>query len=572
MIRNKLLGMFILFLTGILLSCTNDVEKEREQPAENTREICFSLKAQSDIILTRSATSLVGMQWKIYCFDDQYNYQFAKEGTITDASGNIKISITKGKIFRFLFLVAKENVTLPSLQEGDTYWNLAVHTPQLPLADPMAVLASQGNQDGTLRIATFSSVIEIDLLPRATRIIVQKGKGVSADVKVNSVQFQQAASSATFAHIAPQHYADYEELPTMGKTSFLTTVSPEDGVCYMLPGICAPYSGVGATLNITDDKGEKKTITVSIPKGKVLNATGGKTYYITLSTNEVGALSAAWTTRTSKKTLRLASQNLWGKSAKAAVDYFHKIDADVMCAQECNNLIAEEVEAYGLYIHSHTNNGQGRCSIISKYPFEETTPHRYGVYIHLGDGIKVLVMNCHGAFKPYGPYQLNGIDYGGFPATSDVNSVIETNKNARKDMVEALLEDFRSATTQFVSISGDFNEPSWFDWTEATTQAGLSTYVVQWPTSHALWKGGIKGDAYRTVHPDPVTHPGFTWTPRPAAKDTKDRIDLTLYNVNEYTTVKSCKVVGESENTSDIIILPWIFDHRGLYTEFIYEL
>lgn len=273
----------------------------------------------------------------------------------------------------------------------------------------------------------------------------------------------------------------------------------------------------------------------------------------------------------SKKTLRLVSQNIWGKSTKDAVDHFYKLDADVMCMQECNHIIAEEVEAYGLYIHSHNNNTQGRCSIISKYPFEGTTPNKFGVYIHLGDSIKILVMNCHGAYKPYGPYQLNGINYGGFRATNDVNGVIEANKNARKDMVEALLEDFRSATTQFVSISGDFNEPSWLDWTTATTQAGLSTYVVQWPTTYALWKGGVKGDAYRTIHPDPVAHPGFTWSSKPGARDTKDRIDLTLYNINEHTSVKSCKVVGESDDTSDIVILPWIFDHRGLCTEFVYE-
>ena len=45
-------------------------------------------------------------------------------------------------------------------------------------------------------------------------------------------------------------------------------------------------------------------------------------------------------------------------------------------------------------------------------------------------------MNCHGAYFPYGPYQLNGIDYKGFPATNDVDYVVKVNKDKRQDMVD----------------------------------------------------------------------------------------------------------------------------------------
>lgn len=142
-------------------------------------------------------------------------------------------------------------------------------------------------------------------------------------------------------------------------------------------------------------------------------------------------------------------------------------------------------------------------------------------------------------------------------------------------MVDKLLEDFNSSTTPFVCLSGDFNEPSWLDWTEGALSAGLAPYVVQWPTTRSLWEGGIKGDAYRTIHPDPVTHPGFTWTPRPSEKDTKDRLDLTLYTLSPNTEVKSCQVIGENTETSDIVLPNWgpfeeVFDHRGLRTEFVF--
>lgn len=270
------------------------------------------------------------------------------------------------------------------------------------------------------------------------------------------------------------------------------------------------------------------------------------------------------------KVLKLATQNLWGKKAATVIDHFNRIGVDVLCGQECSGFKDEEIRSSGLYVHTHKNNGQGPCSILSRYPFVGTTPNNYGVYIDLGDGMVVLVMNCHGAFKPYGPYQLNGIDYGGYPATNDVEQVIRQNRDVRKDMVDKLLEDFSSSTTPFVSVSGDFNEPSWLDWTESTTAAKLTPCAVQWPVTHTLWTAGLKGDAYRTVHPDPVTHPGFTWTPFPGKKDTKDRIDLTLYTISPHVSVAKCLLLGESEDTSDVVFQPWIFDHRGLYTEFVY--
>ena len=122
------------------------------------------------------------------------------------------------------------------------------------------------------------------------------------------------------------------------------------------------------------------------------------------------------------------------------MDYFNKIDVDVLCAQECSKLSESDIQAQGLYVHTHSNNRQGKCSIISRYPFSGITPNKYGVYIDLGDGIVVLVMNCHGAFYPYGPYQLNGIEYKGYEATDDVDYVVKVNKEARQGMVDKLLE------------------------------------------------------------------------------------------------------------------------------------
>ena len=574
MLKNTLF-VILLMISSLFTACAegyvSDIQKE-----DDTKEIRFSLNTEGGITMspTRSSASLAGMKWKIFCFDDQYNYLFDQTGRVGDVTNEIKVSVTKGIIYRFLFLFATADNTFPVLTSGDTYWNLEAYSPQLPITDPMTMLVSKGEQDGTLRVAASTSLVQVTLAPRASRIVLRKDADTASDIIVNSVTYTDAVSSVPYAHIEPQHYNEYENLPVAAKTTY-QCVPQEDGTCYILPDMCANSFGMNATLHITDPALGSQDIPVAVPVGLALNAGGGKTYYIEIAADAKGKVSATWATRVVPKTLKLATQNLWGKTTSVVLDYFDKIDVDVLCAQECSKLSESEVNARGLYIHTHSNNGQGKCSIISRYPFSGTTPNKYGVYIDLGEGIVVLVMNCHGAFYPYGPYQLNGIEYKGYPGTDDVDYVVRVNKEARQDMVDKLLEDLASATTPFVSLSGDFNEPSWLDWTKDAQSAGIIPYVVQWPTTHSLWEGGLKGDAYRTIHSNPVTHPGYTWTPFPSEKDTKDRLDLTLYTLSPNTMVKSCQIIGENAETSDIVFPSWIsdriFDHRGLRTEFVYS-
>ena len=62
-----------------------------------------------------------------------------------------------------------------------------------------------------------------------------------------------------------------------------------------------------------------------------------------------------------------------------------------------------------------------------------------------------------------------------------------------------------------IFVVGDFNEPSYLDWTEAAAKAGRHPMKVEFPTSLTMAKAGFT-DAYRTVHPDEMAKPGFTWT------------------------------------------------------------
>ena len=321
MLKNTLF-VILLMISSLFTACAegyvSDVQKE-----DDTKEIRFSLNMEGGLTMssTRASVSLDGMKWKIFCFDDQYNYLFDKTGSIGDAANEIKVSVIKGVVYRFLFLCTTAD-KFPELASGKTYWDLEAYAPQLPLADSMAMLVSRGNEkDGTLRVAAASASVQVTLAPRASKIVLQKDPDTASDITVNSVTFADAASSVPYVHIEPQHYSEYENLPVATRKTYQCV--PQEDVCYMLPDMCAETFGVNATLHITHPISGEQDVRVTVPVGLALNVGSGKTYYIEMSADANGKVAATWATRVAPKTLKLATQNLWGKSTSVVLDYFN---------------------------------------------------------------------------------------------------------------------------------------------------------------------------------------------------------------------------------------------------------
>ena len=80
----------------------------------------------------------------------------------------------------------------------------------------------------------------------------------------------------------------------------------------------------------------------------------------------------------------------------------------------------------------------------------------------------------------------------------------------------------------------------------------------------------IRDGANRTVHPDPVATPGFTWTPgSPEGEKVEvfDRIDWVLFDGP--AEAQASRVVGEADNPNvDIEVDTWPSDHRGVVSTF----
>lgn len=62
-----------------------------------------------------------------------------------------------------------------------------------------------------------------------------------------------------------------------------------------------------------------------------------------------------------------------------------------------------------------------------------------------------------------------------------------------------------------IILGGDFNEPSWLDWSHDTrNRFDHHGAIVPWTSTRLLDDEGYK-DAYRVKYPVPVNNPGFIW-------------------------------------------------------------
>ena len=245
-------------------------------------------------------------------------------------------------------------------------------------------------------------------------------------------------------------------------------------------------------------------------------------------------------------------------------DMITKTGADLVGLQEVNLTTAQLAEKLGM----HYLQQDKRTALLSRFPIEAVTAKKYGVSVTLDNGQKVGFLNAHTTSFPNQPHQLLHLPIGGGP-------YINTEKQAIWWADKTRGREFRSIASEADAMGlpaiavGDFNEPSHLDWTEETARIGRHPIKVEWPGSKTLEKAGFK-DSYREMHPNPVTHPGNTWTPTTAEDDPNDhhdRIDFVMYRGSELKLVNS-QVVGENLKNADIVIDPYPTDHRAVLSTF----
>lgn len=249
------------------------------------------------------------------------------------------------------------------------------------------------------------------------------------------------------------------------------------------------------------------------------------------------------------------------ESLDAVIEAIRRSGADVVGLQEPDGNTAVIGERLGWYHHERTG-------VISRYPLiDPPTSDAHYVLVEVRPGRVVAMVNTHLPSDPYGPYL--------FRDGSTSAEVLANEAETRMPFLEERLDGIAEITGRGMPVFwvGDFNTPSHLDWTSATARAWGDPYTAfAWPVSKAVMAAGFR-DSYRTVHRNPVTAPGYTWTPgglESAEDEVHDRIDWVLYSGPARPTAS--QIVGEPGGPDvDIAVDPFTSDHRGVVSTFRVE-
>jgi endonuclease/exonuclease/phosphatase family metal-dependent hydrolase len=273
--------------------------------------------------------------------------------------------------------------------------------------------------------------------------------------------------------------------------------------------------------------------------------------------------------------VRVMTFNVWsGEGTQAGRDKLREImvtsGADIIGVQELDNSAGRSIAAaMGFYYHQQSSND---IQVISRYPIIGQSPRNLGVSIALSPSQSVWLFNAHLAPYPYQPYDLQD---GTLPRNE--TAVIAAANAARGSQVTTHLQDMADALDSDVPVffTGDFNEPSFLDWTAEAASATPRPFdlKVAYPASKRIVDAGM-ADSFRAVHPDEVQKTGYTWTPGYpypvlALDEVHDRIDI-IYHRGPSVIPTIAFTVGplDDDPNTDLAISGYNADHRAVVTTF----
>jgi hypothetical protein len=311
--------------------------------------------------------------------------------------------------------------------------------------------------------------------------------------------------------------------------------------------------------------------------------------------------------------LNVLTFNLWHGGTQiddgpaVIADIIRDADADVVFTPEKGAITGELAALLGFGYVDATDTG-----VLSRYPILEssTVGSDWTKAVLDVNGTETVVYGGHLEYRWYANYLPRG--YGGeiigeqYPdgwdtweqldaPVTDVDRILEaSNGSDRPEEAAAVVADAAAerAAGRLTLLGGDFNEPSGQDWTAETADMfDHNGTVIDWPALRVLLDAGMI-DSYRQKYPDPVTHPGITWsienpqfdplelTWTPEA-DERDRIDFVFYTPDERIALEDSVIVGPQgtiidgefvgPDSDDPIVTPsgvWPSDHKAVLSSF----
>lgn len=325
----------------------------------------------------------------------------------------------------------------------------------------------------------------------------------------------------------------------------------------------------------------------------------------------------------SEKELSFLTFNVWQEGTSVPngfdqiCDVIIETNPDIICFVEVRNY--KEQDWTTKIVKALAESGQeyyrgyagGDVSLISKYPLDNGkqvfTNSDMGTVVNFDvnvDGNIIVVSGVHLDYTYYAsnlPRGYNGGDPNweiiedgkGNPKPNTILDSIQAYslKSSRDEAITSFINSVKSESKPVI-LMGDFNEPSFLDWTENTKEMfDHNGVVIPWGNTKILHQEGFV-DTFRAFYPDEAANPGFTWPSKTSQKkstswtplaDERDRVDYIFFKGSDIK-IKEVSIVGPKEsfvydkmntiNTDkDKFMashLPWPSDHKAVYTKLLF--
>ena len=278
------------------------------------------------------------------------------------------------------------------------------------------------------------------------------------------------------------------------------------------------------------------------------------------------AARADGTLRLKVMTFNIREGGVHGEFSKV-VEAITTGDADFVGLQEPFGRTRKLARALGWY-------AAPRLHTISRFPIlQPARSDGFWGWLLVAPGKVVTIANIH---NPSYPYTVNMMRLG----TATKAEILQIERHIRIRWMQPFLDSLapQLEAGDPVFFTGDFNAPSWRDWTPEVVDAlgwqpttlryRAPRFSVRWPTSVVMEEAGFR-DSFREVRPDAIADPGFTWTsghPGISPWDVFDRIDF-VWAAGSSETLSS-RVVGDDDPMSDFVVEAWPSDHRAVVSTF----
>lgn len=340
-------------------------------------------------------------------------------------------------------------------------------------------------------------------------------------------------------------------------------------------------------------------------------------FYLILFTLLVPGTAMAQKSISKSQTFKVMQFNIWQEGVMvpdgydAIIDQIIESGADLVALSEVRNYkdtrfcdrIVQSLKQKGQTFYSFYSYDSG---LISRYPILDSTTvfpcqnDQGSVYRALIDmnGLEVAFYTAHLDYRNCTYYDVKGYDgstWDNRPPMTDMDSIMMDNVKSKRD--NEIMEFLKHAENdkakgRIILLGGDFNEPSFQDWTKETKDMfDHNGLIIPWTVSTILAANGYI-DTYRHFYPNPVTHPGITypadnpliptnklsWTPK---SDERERIDFIYYTPYNGLVLKDVVIWGpdgsicRNERVKDDTQDPfrigkgvWPSDHKALLVTF----